>query len=249
MMRAITILTASHIAIVAKDAKSRWKTVLSQPFNHGRASAYLHRVFPAAAIDVVYGKKFKSIFATALAFAAVMIDDFLPSLFGPKSRGMPRGFPCLIVQGCPTGRAFLFFQHLSTLLMKFHVGAPWDRKWLVAVRAVFGLARYKSHCLSKQETPSDWRHCCLGSTLVVFGGHVIEKRKAALLGGALPRQLNYSRFEGRILAFQRLIEQRALFVSGVKPDRCSQFHTHRIAQNFHTVNMLKRKEYPASSPR
>lgn len=180
-MRAITILTASHIAIVAKDAKSRWKTVLSQPFNHGRASAYLHRVFPAAAIDVVYGKKFKSIFATALAFAAVMIDDFLPSLFGPKSRGMPRGFPCLIVQGCPTGRAFLFFQHLSTLLMKFHVGAPWDRKWLVAVRAVFGLARYKSHCLSKQETPSDWRHCCLGSTLVVFGGHVIEKRKAALL--------------------------------------------------------------------
>ncbi len=54
---------------------------------------------------------------------------------------------------------------------------------------------------------------------------------------------------GGIGAFQRGIQQVALFFGGLKLNRRGQFHALSIAQNFYTVNMLKRKECPASSPR
>lgn len=76
-MRAVAVKANSEIAVMTENTKPIWETLLSQPSVKSFAFANLLAMLCPAAVNMVNGEKFNSVFTAARAFTAIVIYESL----------------------------------------------------------------------------------------------------------------------------------------------------------------------------
>lgn len=150
MMRAITVHTTRHIAIVAENAKTFWKVVVYQPVSKIRAaSAYFCKVFSSTAIDVINSEKLIPIFTATSTMSAIVLNHLFSAILTPFSGTLIVSGKLLLAGDnlFPSSCAAPCIYNRKAFRMITDICPSRYWKWFRAVFAVFCFACYKPHIL------------------------------------------------------------------------------------------------------